>query len=675
MVDLTRIELENFGPYFGENNIDIGYSDKKLVIFEGDNGSGKTLLINAIQWCLFGNSNNPSTKERDIFLCNQESLLDALPGQIINSRVTLTFERDDGKPVREKITFSRKIQVKRKKQNLTKTESGAIIFSPEDFEVIEHTIRGNPQEFSAIRWIGNEQQTAISNPEIIRETYFPRIVRDYYIIYGEDFVDPRQPEKLQIAIERNCYGEIFDKISENLSKLQIELMRNQTTDSKKRKQLEEYGNEREAIYTSKKTRTKKIGDYREQLSKTEEAISKLDREIGKSDSEHAKLLNAQREELDRTTKELDKKIRELSSRISGDGAGIYASLLTKESQDQLNEELKKRVKKGEIPPDIKVKFIDELIENRKCVCGSKITPAMEKSLLTLRNENAIGEYYNELLSLKYQLQKNIDELPEKVRTYKEKLVELEEQKTTLDENKKNLANISQQLSSMKNVDKLEKQRSQFVELRTTLNNNILLETSGLETDRAEEIRLNSLISKLTGNSYDDSQGQIISFTDALLKNVEQVKKTTIDSTRQDIEKYASEVYKKIFRDSYQISRIELDDHYRVKVILNSDKEKVKTNFSTGEGLIFAISFLSALRKYSGYSGPIFLDSPFSVLDEDHRAKVSLNIPESIPGQLIICTRADTFEEDIKPKILKYTNKIIMISKESEGHTKIKQQRV
>jgi len=55
MVDLTRIELENFGPFYKKtHDVTLGLSKKKLVIFEGENGGGKTTIINAISWCLFG---------------------------------------------------------------------------------------------------------------------------------------------------------------------------------------------------------------------------------------------------------------------------------------------------------------------------------------------------------------------------------------------------------------------------------------------------------------------------------------------------------------------------------------------------------------------------------------------------------------------------------------------
>lgn len=53
---LTKIELNNFGSYYGrcEMNIDISDDQKKIVLIGGKNGSGKTTLFTAIELCLYG---------------------------------------------------------------------------------------------------------------------------------------------------------------------------------------------------------------------------------------------------------------------------------------------------------------------------------------------------------------------------------------------------------------------------------------------------------------------------------------------------------------------------------------------------------------------------------------------------------------------------------------------
>ena len=54
MMLLKRVEMENFGPYFGTQGFDFEGTSDELVLIHGENMSGKTSLLNAIRWCLYG---------------------------------------------------------------------------------------------------------------------------------------------------------------------------------------------------------------------------------------------------------------------------------------------------------------------------------------------------------------------------------------------------------------------------------------------------------------------------------------------------------------------------------------------------------------------------------------------------------------------------------------------
>lgn len=52
---LDSIEITNFRPFYGTQKIDFGFNDlENLTIILADNGSGKTSLVNALTWCLYG---------------------------------------------------------------------------------------------------------------------------------------------------------------------------------------------------------------------------------------------------------------------------------------------------------------------------------------------------------------------------------------------------------------------------------------------------------------------------------------------------------------------------------------------------------------------------------------------------------------------------------------------
>jgi DNA sulfur modification protein DndD len=63
---LKKIILENFRQFYGRQDIDLDISnDENIVVIHGENGAGKTTILEAFSWCLYG----------EINLGNKDSLL------------------------------------------------------------------------------------------------------------------------------------------------------------------------------------------------------------------------------------------------------------------------------------------------------------------------------------------------------------------------------------------------------------------------------------------------------------------------------------------------------------------------------------------------------------------------------------------------------------------------
>lgn len=678
MVQLTRMELENFGPFKGSHNVDLGFSKRNLVVFEGANGSGKSMLTRAIQWCLFGTY--PQTKRQsiqasDFALFNKSALLGLGVGESTNCRVQLTFENKDGKKVNDKVSFSRSIRVSRKSRKLNQTEKGAIKVIFEDFDVLAQGRNSKTQDFSALRWINGEPKP-INLAEHLRDKYFPRMVQDYYIIYGEGFVDPRKADTIKSAVEQNCFSDVFDRVYTHLEQLRLAIMKEQARDKKSKEKLDECEVLLNDLARKKEDILNEIKRDRTNFSGFEEAIRIKDRQIGESGSHHAKMLERERSEYMQRSKTLKREISEKQKNIANENMDILVRLLTLDSQKKLFENLQKKVKRGELPPNIKTEFIDELISKGNCVCGEKITKKMLKTLKKVRDENELGENSAEFMNIKYRLGESIENLPEKVSEFEVLCKDLDGKKKELTKVQERLDKISVDLHNLKDVKKLEAERIKLEGLKDRLEEEIALKNSKLDDIRDDERKLNKELDKVKNKISGSEGNENLQFITELIKNVDILKNSIIDSTRSDIQEYASKMYKEIFRDSFEVDHVELDKNYEVRVIL-SKKENgkkrtyVKSNFSTGEGLVFAISFLSALRRYSGYEGPIFLDAPFSVLDPKHKLNVATKMPDAIPGQLVVFTKPDDFDKKLKSKLSKQISKLFVLKKDVEWESKIK----
>jgi DNA sulfur modification protein DndD len=666
VLELTRIELENFGPFFDSHDQELkNKKNKKMILFSGSTGSGKTSLNEAIEWCLFGSSNN----KRNMFnLINDLAKVNCKKDHKINSKVILTFNKDS-KGISEKIILIRNVSIKRTNRSILK---GIETTDISDFEFEE---TGREFEFFEVhKWEGVTQKPITISENTFREIYFPDIVKDYYIIYGESIVNPHVKEKIKIAVERNCFAEIFDKVQENLNNLKNKIIHLNQKESKKKENLQKEITEKNIISKRIKELQEENSNKEKQKITISDALSELDKKLGKN-SESAKQLKIRRTSFELKAKELQKNISLKEQEVLGDGFRLLINIYSNSSQKKLFKYLEQKIKRGEMPEKIKTAFINSLLKESRCICKRDLNSDEKSILVKLRDENVIGENYENLMNTKFCLNSEIDGLKDSISRYGYKVTSIEKLVEKKNQKEKEIKNISDELASMHGIAKLEKERAQNKSGKDILESEISKNKDKLYELRKDEKKKQTIIERYAP-SNEPGATSIIEFINSLYVSIKKSKDSVIDSTRKDIEESTSKLYKTIVSNAIEgmndIDKVELDSEYAVKVIMKKgDNYYAKTKFSTGEQLVFAISFLSALRKHSGYGGPIFLDSPFSVLDPKYRREVAINIAKKIPGQLIIFTREDTFN-DLGKIMEGHVSEIINIKKESEWMSKFEE---
>ena len=108
---LSEIELNNFRIYRGKKTIEFSTDDnKRITIIQGANGTGKTTLLNAITWCLYGKEYNlPPIANKDntySIICNRQEIKEHADG--VEVSVKLIFSDEKGAAI--KIERSRRYQ-------------------------------------------------------------------------------------------------------------------------------------------------------------------------------------------------------------------------------------------------------------------------------------------------------------------------------------------------------------------------------------------------------------------------------------------------------------------------------------------------------------------------------------------------------------------------------------
>lgn len=90
---LINISLINYRQFFGENTLKFSVDPKQnITVIHGENGAGKTSILNAFKWCFYGEVDFDTGTEN---LLNEQSIVEAKTNDIIHCGISVKFSHED----------------------------------------------------------------------------------------------------------------------------------------------------------------------------------------------------------------------------------------------------------------------------------------------------------------------------------------------------------------------------------------------------------------------------------------------------------------------------------------------------------------------------------------------------------------------------------------------------
>lgn len=640
---LISMLVNNFRQFYGEQEIIFASGDKNhnITVFHGFNGSGKTALLNAFIWCLYGTT-TPDLEEPEK-LENERALSEAMVGDEIKVSVRITFHDKENQYIvqRSKITQKEeRLEFRRLQPELKMWRIAA----------------------------SGELEDAAKYPQELIHQILPVNLYPFFFFNGErleNLAKAESYEQVERGIKTLLDVEIFERGMQHLRS---------SVSSELSKELKQYGTVELQEALNKENELKefieqailKRDDFKRNIAALETENDTIEMEQGKLDKltkliDERKSKKASLAVCENSLKEIS---TDLARILSEDG---YLSFAPKIFEKAISLVSTAR-ERGELPAKIKPQFVDDLISRKKCICGNDVNPGSseEKNLEEWKKrtglaalEESISQTNNAIVPLNHRRENYYSEIDRLQARKSEHLA----QRRSLNEDLAHLDLLIGDPQYGEQAESLEAKR------KSNLNKIISLQVEDKQLEesiKTKEEELSKIQKGIAKLKLMDVKAALIQKQKNAVNDVadtlEQIYNILKEDVRDDLDKQISEVWKGASVKDYTAS---VTDNY--KLILTKKVGEIEQpvyGASTGEKLVLALSFVGSLVRKAGSNlekakqggtalnivvggeYPLVMDSPFGALEDDYRSTVANWIPQ-LAHQVIVMASKTQWREEVE----------------------------
>lgn len=631
---LRRLELENFRQFYGKQELSFATDKKKNVtLIYGSNGAGKTTILNAFTWGLYGQT-TPGLSDSG-WLVNNLAWNEAETGKTVTARVALEFEDKD-----------RRYELTRL-QSARKEEGGARVVIEDgrlELYVTDSAGRNEPS---------NHPVGAIGGilPERLHRFVFFDGERDI-----EHLANPEATAEIKDAIKTVLGLEIFERavghtelarkreLNPELSKLGGD------EDQQLTAEIDRLTEEREGSEGELQQLKENLTAQRSELERVNEKLAR---------TEAAAKLQARRQEIEMAMAAAETRGRDtdrgLDEAIRRSGFLAFTPKLA-EIVSSRAEELHDR---GEIPAPIKQPFVQELLDRGTCICGSQLTEGCEEHAAVLewfekagledveagwgRVDGAVLTFQSrrdELYRYVFETLREKEGHDRDYQVWDERRSEIEEDIGEVDDAEVQELNAKRS-SLLSKIDALLRQSGATESKLTGLSSELAAKESELEKaeQRSEKAAL---------------AAQRVKVAHEAQQLCEAILEVRTDQTRADLDDRLKRVFGEMCFKPYVPA---LTEDFRLTIAATLGGSELPVATSTGESQILALSFVGAMAElartrfeesqaksssdilsFQGGVFPLVLDAVFGTLDDTYQEGVAKALPELAPQVIVMVTR-------------------------------------
>lgn len=665
MLKFTSLAVENFGPFKGTQTIDFT-NENGVTIIWGNNGRGKTTLLNIFRYALFGRYKNRRGTEVD---------LTTLPN--IEGRAEGNY---NFKVVLKMINNSTRYELTRQ----CKVRQGVVVpKSNDDYETL----------------VFLKENGSVLAPDArthVLKVIMPDEVSRFFLFDGELL-----QEYEELLLEGT---EVGSKIKDSIEKiLGVPVLTNSAIDSQA--VLEEYRKEKSKIAQSN-AQTQKIATQMEGLEaeKREQSaeLERLQGELAGQYEERSRLEDTLQQS--EHVKTLLDKMDGLESEIAtkkGNRVDILAQIVA-QTKDAWRGLVSYRVdsilqtvtaalselENREATHAIEIRLVDDMKQAAHAhhcqLCDQDVDEHHVQALLDRINAYTRGgsglnsEEQVALQSLRVR-KATLESMRAASKAEILSLLEtqLDKLEVEIDDSERQLKAVREELERHGDVEELANSTKAAVTSLAQCLKKIENLKEGIQftKDKLKDIdnALSTLETKLNRVSTDVDllrAGKKVSVCEQIHDIFEKGIAAYRDKLKTDVERDATELFVGISNDPDYV-RLKINDNYGLSMVHVSG-ELVPLR-SAGFEHVVALSLIGALHKNAPLRGPIIMDSPFGRLDPDHKRNITKSLPNMSEQIVLLAYTHEVDEQQAREMLADALKKEYRLTRYSSFHTEIEVQ--
>ena len=660
MLRFTQLEICNFGPYQSTQTIVFPQEDGVVIVW-GYNGFGKTSIMKAIRYALWGNIEDEHGNEESLATYVNKEAVDR--GESMSVVLHMTYDGED-------YTLTRCLERRPGTSGVSDSDYSVDVFLQKGADIV------SPNE--------RDHFLRMAIPEDIAR---------FYLFDGELL---QQYENLLKSGNDNTI--IKDSIEDILGLPILEISRND---------LEIVQKEYSDVFTKASTadtRTKQAGEKLKGLEEKEgelkESLKSLDKDLKEATAKLAEVdialentetyrsytqqIKSCADAIAESTEELD----ELKESVKENLENLWESHLNAVIKDEIAA---KEAKRDSLSVAIRAQnenlalygILSKIVEEHKSGCNC---PVCDK----LVDEDAIKHIASKLDGLSgktdSKITKEHSELDAEIHilkslkcednsaivksqltsisklTTKIQLKEIE--KSKLEAERRKVGSDSEE----KNIENLIPEHDKLHQLILNAKDGIAKTNKAIEENKANMEKLRLQIKKNQSNTELETAQKEFELCQSIHSLFEEAIGQFKLDLKESVQRDATDYFRSVAHNP-DYKELTINEEYGLEILTESG---VKVpHRSSGYVQVVAISLIAALHKNAPISGPIVMDSTFQRIDPRHKSNILASLP-TLGRQVIVLAYPEEIQDTVARNVLKgKLRKEVTLEQKSSFNTIIK----